>query len=213
MTPLAFWGALLCLTLALPLAASSTSGPTVQMVSGTVRIPVNQANGNSVYSISYSYPDSVNVGTNFSVGVTFGVESFTGYKVHVETYDISVILPFSNGLVVNGTISVSNSSAIVYPGGTANPAILVLPLTPKNTGLAAGKASLANVTVGFFDTVWNEPPVSNFLPEYGSAVVGQVLVSNPSMRPLWQPELLIGAGVVLLGAGLLLRRSRSQGPS
>ena len=105
MTPLAFWGALLCLTLALPLAASSTSGPTVQMVSGTVRIPVNQANGNSVYSISYSYPDSVNVGTNFSVGVTFGVESFTGYKVHVETYDISVILPFSNGLVVNGTIS------------------------------------------------------------------------------------------------------------
>lgn len=209
----ALWGMLLCVALLSPLAADSTSGPTAQIISGTVDIPSNQANGNSVYSISYSYPNSANVGTNFSVGVTFGVANFTGYKVHVETYDISVLLTFSNGLVVNGTVSVSNSSAIIYPGGVANPANVVLPLTSKNTGVAPGQATLTNVTIGFYDTVWNEPPVSNFVPEYGSAVVGQVLVSNPSPRPLWQPELLIVAGAVLLGSGLLVRRTRSQVPT
>ena len=189
------------MSVAAPVAVASP-----QTLSGTKNIPVNLTNGNSVYSIYYSYPASAQVGGNVTVTVSLGVVSFTGDKLYVRSYALSVLLPFANGKVLNRTITVTNASPFVYAGGSTEPANLTLGLTPENTGLPSGQSTAVNVTVGFTDEVWYEPPVSNYYPEFGSAVVGSLLVQSPSPAPILQPVALMGAGVVLLALGLLVRR-------
>jgi len=208
---LAAFEVLLLLILVAPVSVAFASSNAPQVVSGTDTIPVSLTAGNSVYSISYSYPASADVGSNLTVAIGLGVVSFTGDKLYVSSYSLSALISFPSGKTVSDSISVSNSSAFIYEGGTAAPTSIVLPLTAENSGLAPGQSTLVNVTVGFTDEVWYEPPVGNYYPEYGSVVVGQAVVTNPASPPIWQPIALIGSGAILLSAGLFLKRSSRRG--
>jgi hypothetical protein len=166
-----------------------------------------------MYSIYYSVPSEAQTGSNLNVTVMLVVNTLTGLKGFVQDYSLTALLAFPNGRVVGNSVNVSGiAHQRLYPGGRWGPLNISISVTEQKTGMTAGQTMLANVTVGFVASVWNEVPVGVFTQEAGTGGAGSILVKDSSASTnsgsFVLPFILVVVGTLLLLTRLLVYRTR-----
>jgi hypothetical protein len=207
---------------AVPLTTgSSTVGNTLQY-------------GNTSYTISYSYPSTVQVGTNMNLTFNVRVNSLTGLIEYTTTYSLSIVVSVGTN-ELTGNITAPNGSPFLYPGSNWGPNNVTIPLTAANTGLAKGQSANASVSVVLNDWNWvggavtyysTEPPMTG---NGGSFVIQNAVQTassasgsgsggtdtttttttsqGASASQGYLPYVLLGIGAVLMIAAVITPRS------
>jgi hypothetical protein len=188
----------------------------VQTTSGVLQLSNTLGNGNTAYSVQYSYPSTADVGTNLNITLTLHVNSLTGLVEYLYVYRL-VADVFIGRNTVNGSVSSGSGvgagnligSNHLYAGSNWGPNILTIPLTADNTGLAEGAAFNATVVIRLEDSIW-EGYYSTEPPMQGSA--GNLMIQNPAAtenssttsQTAYQTQTYLLYGVLAIGALLML---------
>jgi hypothetical protein len=186
------------------------SGAT-QDSSGTILLGNSLEYGSTSYSVDYSYPSILAVGTNLTISVTLHVTALTGLVEYIADYGLTAQL-FLGGRIITGYALSAPNATFLYPGSIWGPNEITIPLTANNTGLANGSSENATVSIKLEDMVFygsqalsvytTEPPMQGAA---GSLLVeNEVVSSSHSSTGAGQADLLYGslaaAGVVMLVA-------------
>jgi len=177
--------------------------------------------GTTSYTVYYSYPSAVDVGSNLTILLTLHLNAFTGAYEYIINYNLIATLFFGSNVLMGGIASPQGAPHL-YPGANWGPENITIPLTPANTGLAEGQSVNASVSIRSEDWVYyggvafgyfTEPPVQ------WSA--GSLLLQNPASNSTttssssgptttsaqgYLPYALVAAGVVLMALAVVLPR-------
>ncbi len=210
LSPLLF---IFLLTDASVLAAPSTMAGSTQMSSSTA------SGGVDSYTVDYSFPSTVQTGSNLTVTVTLLVSKLSGFGEYISNYAIQVMVYVDFAHVLRGTLGSNMSlqgSPYLYPGARWGPYNVTIPVTESNTGLAPGHSAEANLTIALQNEVFDGGDINTYFPEGSQGAAGQLTIQaggGDQNRPASQnylSYLLLGAGGVLV---LLLVATRSKSPS
>jgi hypothetical protein len=192
-----------------------------QITSGTAQLSNTLQYGSTAYSVDYSYPSTVEVGTNLTITVTLHVKSLTGVVEYVNDFRLVANLYVGPQLVLNGSINSGTQPLFLHPGATWGPKDLTIPLTASNTGIAKGSSANATLSITLGDTVWVADPrigdyhtepamqgdagglvIQNAVASPGDSTTGRVTVQTIL------PYALLGSGAVLVLLSVFFRRGR-----
>lgn len=175
--------------------------------------PFGRSLGNGTYTVSYSYPSVMSLGSNFTTQVSLQVNELNGLQVYVEKYQVMVQVLVANGQGAAGTVG---DSAQLYPGAIWGPKNVTIPITQQVTGSATGSFN-ASVSITLATTVRVDYPVLEDHFHSASQVVGNLVIeSNPSGSGSaggnlnitsglgYLPYLIVGVGAVLVFVGVFL---------
>ena len=183
-------------------------------------VAVTNKLGNGTYTVSYDYPSSASVGSNFTTHVTLVVNELTGLQELTYQYQITVQLGLGNG---NGLLQQVSGTSALYPGGVWGPKNVTFPITEANTGLSKGQLENATVTIRLGITTYigypfNQPRIQTMIPTanlVGNVTIGDQVntgqagsagnlgVANDDALFYY---LSLGAGVVLVCVGIFFPR-------
>src|SRR5271169_4530523 len=141
----------------------------VQDTSGTVQVGNSLQYGTTSYSVKYSYPSTIDVGSNLTISVTLHVNAFSGLVEYVTDYKLAAEV-FIGGEALQGSVAGSQNASFLYPGSSWGPNNVTIPLTAADTGLATGKSANATLCVTLPDSVY-----------YGGQQLN-VYVTEPAMQ-------------------------------
>jgi hypothetical protein len=183
-SPKSFTPVILAILLLIPVQSAYAA---VQTTSGAVQLSNALSNGNTAYSVQYSYPSTADVGTNLNVTLTLHVDSLTGLVDYLYVYRL-VVNVFIGTDVLNGSVSSGSGvgagdligSDRLYAGSNWGPNSVTFPLTADNTGLAKGASTNATVIITLEDSVYEGYDTSEPSMQ-GSA--GSLLIQNPAGTP------------------------------
>jgi hypothetical protein len=154
--------------------------PSVPKVSGSFSAGVVEEDGVSNYTIRYTYPERVIVGTNLTVTATLEVNALTGLKAYIRHYRFDVFA-FVSGTLVSRATSASDAFATpLYAGAHWGPQRLLMPINSTNAGVRPDETVQANVTLSFLADVYHDFPISSFSSEAGRSTIGTVILTSPS---------------------------------
>jgi hypothetical protein len=189
-----------------------------ELASGTTeQMGNNLPRGTTAYVVYYSYPSTVDVGTNLTIALTLHVNSLTGLVEYLINYDLEVHV-FIGTSVLTGSVTSGNESLPLYPGGNWGPNDVVIPLTAANTGLAEGQSTNATIGITLRDFVFYGIPFLTYSTEpamqsqAGSVIIQNVPASTSTTTTgqaagqTYVPYALLASGVVLMVSALLLPR-------
>jgi hypothetical protein len=198
---------------------------TIQTNSGTVELGNTLEYGTTAYSVAYSFPSTVAVGTNLTIALTLNVDSLTGLVEYIIHPQLNAKV-FIGANVLTSIVSLSNSSRTLYPGSSWGPNNVTIPLTAQSTGLAVGASDNATVSVTLEDEVYyggggvfqgglntfgTEPPMEGAA---GSVLVQNLAATsssttsgaNTGQTQTVLPYTLLASGVVLMLVVVVIRR-------
>jgi len=187
----------------LPIAVSSG------VISGTFVLSNQDPNGTSMYTVHYSYPATLSLGTNFTIQIIVIIDQLSGLKTYLQDYGAIVTLNIDANHIPTKTVHVYPGNNFLYQGAHWGPVNISLPLDQQNTGVGIAQESKANVTVIFADDVWLGSPILNFAPESGRKVVGTVTILGQSQSGDYEqyvPYAAVVGGVALLLISVVLGR-------
>lgn len=208
------------------LAPFQGASAAVQMISGSTQPLGNtEAHGSTSYVVNYTYPATVQVGTNLTISLTLHVGQFSGLIEYITAYELEVQL-FIGAQEQQVTLygpAGFNSSSFLYPGGIWGPNNATFALTQLNTGLTRGQSANATFSVVLLDTDEIGYPYLTYVtepPMTGSG--GTILVENqvassttstssaatsgPSAGQAILPYALLASGAVLMAAAVFFPR-------
>src|SRR6266571_2062188 len=198
----------MCILLSdLPIAVSS------EIRSGSFELSNQDTYGTSMYTIRYSYPATVNIGTNLTIQILVVVDQLTGLKTYVQDYGAVVTLNIDATHTPTKTVHIHPGSDFLYQGAHWGPVNVSLPLNELNTGVGVGQEYGANLTIAFADYVWLTSPVLNYAPESGSKAVGTVTIQNQSPSTdlgLYLPYLAVAVGIALVLISILIGKKKAN---
>jgi hypothetical protein len=204
----------------------------VPLTTGSSTVGNTLEYGTTSYTISYSYPSTVQVGTNMNMTLTMRVNSLTGLVEYTTTYSLLVIVFIGSNQVV-GNVTAPNGSPFLYPGSDWGPNNVTIPITAANTGLTAGQTGNASVSIILNDYIFyggavtyysTEPPMTGgggtFIVQdavqtsssaSSSSAGSSTSTSSTGGSPAngtqnYLPYVLLGAGAVLLIGAIVLPR-------
>lgn len=196
----------------------------VQSTSGAVQLGNSLQYGSTSYTVRYSYPSTVQVGTNLTITVTLHVDSLTGLVEYVTNYGI-VAGVFVGDQRLEGSVSSGQNSTFLYPGSSWGPYNITIPLTANNTGLIEGSLANGTVSLTLGDTVYygsqqlnvyvTEPPMQGAA---GSLVIQNAVRSTVTSTTAPGPghdyfpyAFMVIAGVVLILGSVFWPRKTDRG--
>lgn len=172
----------LLLTLLLLIPAQSAHA--FQTRSGALQLSNTLGNGNTAYTVQYSFPSTADVGTNLTVTLTLHVDSLTGLIEYLYAYRL-VVDVFVGPNELNGSVSSGSGvgagnllgSSHLYAGSSWGPSNVTIPLTAANTGLAQGASTNSTVIITLEDSIY-EGYDSSEPSTQGAA--GSLVIQNPA---------------------------------
>jgi hypothetical protein len=184
-------------------------------------VAVSNKLGNGTYTISYDYPSTADVGSNFTAHVSLVVNDLTGLQMLTYQYEITVQVGLSNG---NGMLQLVSGTAPLYPGAVWGPKNVTIPVTEANTGLSKGQQENATVTIRLGITTYigypfNQPRIQTMIPTaklVGNLTVNDQVVTSQTSNggnsgsgvnlAAFLPYLTLGAGAFLVCLGVFFPR-------
>ena len=166
-----------------------------------------------MYTVRYSYPTTVKIGTNLTIQILMVVDQLTGLRTYLQDYGVVVTLNIDATHTPTKTVHIFPGSDFLYQGAHWGPVSVSLPLNDLNTGVGVGQENRANLTITFADYVWLVSPVLNYVPESGSKAVGTVTIQNPSPSPglgSYLPYLAVAVGIALVLISLVIGKKKAN---
>ena len=210
---------LILLSLALVLGSSVpphvlADGQSVSKTSGSFSAGVVEHDGVSNYTIHYSYPGRIIVGSNLTVTATLEVNTLTGLKLYIRHYRFDAFVFASGTLVSHATNASDIFASPLYSGAHWGPRTLLMPINSTNAGIKPGDTVQANVTLSFLTDVYHDFPISSFSSEAGRSTIGSVVLASPGGQTTTAYEeaavvVAVSSAVVIyvLGRRFLSKRS------
>ena len=203
---------------ALLLTMSIMGKTSAQQVSGSAHFVFDvQSNGISAYTIYYSYPQNVTVGSNFTLRVYGYVDELTGLKLYVEKYSISIMASLSTGQVLTQTVL--EDAVFLYAGARFGPFNITIPFTQSEMGdLPSGQSTNASLVLLFGATVYYDKPIGIGVHDSSQKGIGNVTIVEPNQNPPNFTNLIIYASLaaavsaVIAGVTLIRRQGRKKAP-
>jgi hypothetical protein len=202
----------------------------VQITSGvTQQIGNSLGYGNTEYIVYYSYPSVAQVGTNLTISLTLHVNAFTGEVEYINGYELEAQL-FVGTQELQATVFGPAGFNFLYPGASWGPNNVTIPLTAANTDVAKGVSTNASLNIILRDSVYEGVPVNGYQTEPameaqgGSLLIQNGVVSSTSSSSntsttsqgtsqTFVPYAILGSGIVLIVAAVLLPRSPRPPPA
>lgn len=214
--PLRLFPILVTMALLVPVQNLYAAVPTT---TGTAHLQNTLTYGNTAYTVDYSYPSTVQVGTNLTILLTLHVISLTGLIEYVTAYRITTNVFVGNEHVLNSSVISNDTARYLYPGSTWGPNKFVFPLTADNTGVPKGGSANATVSVALQDLVYYAAPLYSALSEPsmvgnagGFVVENSVATTNTSgggqgNAQTYLPYALMASGAVLMLLAVVATRA------
>jgi hypothetical protein len=214
--------ALLIITLIVGAAASAARGAPSLGSQATFADNDPSGYGESTFTVLYSLPHQVQVGTNLTVPIELMVDNLTKLMAFVQDYEISISLALSDGKQLSGQVGVTqeesgtNASLQLHTGQEWGVTNITLPLTPESTGLSQGQEVLGNATLTLRADIWFDPPVNAARPEENQSRIGYVLIASgvhAGPQPNFFGFALVALGAILLVIALVVTRGKKDSKS
>ena len=212
------------LTVMLLIAFQGASGAVPITTGSTPPLGNTLPRGATSYIVYYSYPSTVQVGTNLTIALTLRVVSLGGIVQYTSNYNLQALV-FVGTNLLNGSVHSPAGAPNLYAGSSWGPYDLTIPLTAENTGLAKGESANATVGIILNDYVFYGAPIYAFEPESpmqgqgGSLVIQNAVVSTSGSTggqgfgagQTYLPYILLASGaLILVAAVFFLRGPRSS---
>jgi hypothetical protein len=178
---------------------STVSGAPAQ-VTGSFYVVVPSSQGTSSYTVVWSYPASVEWGKAVNFSASLFVDTLTGLKLFVDTYELSAFVDLpGKGFVGQGNVT-SNigcdrpkgcGSPLIYPGAHWGPENMTLQIGSPGSA-SPQEVTNASVSFGFLTTVWYDSPVLHDYQDSGSKVVGNLTITPSGNAPAGSPLAFVG---------------------
>jgi hypothetical protein len=213
---------LLMLTLIVGEAANAARGAPIPGSQATFADNDPSGDGESTFTVLYSLPHQVQVGTNLTVPIELMVDNLTKLMAFVQDYEVSISLALSDGKQLSGQAGVTqeesttNASLQLRTGQEWGVTNITVPLTPESTGLSQGQEVLGNATLTLRADVWFDSPVNAARPEDNQSRIGYVLIASgvpAGPQPNFVGFALVALGAVLLVIALVVTRGKKDSES
>lgn len=192
-----------------------TSGSGI--ASGSFQLSFQNLNGNSKYTISYSYPTSASWNDNLNVAITVFVNELTGVKEYVQDYSLILTISANNGGAIVQRLhhgSAGVPADYLYQGSHWGPINMTVPLNPSNFSASSQESLGASLSIQFIGNV--QYGLSTAAPPFlaldsGTGSAGNITITVPSegISSSEFPQILaitlICGGVAVVGVLYYLR--------
>jgi hypothetical protein len=173
--------------------------------------PFGQSLGNGTYTLFYSYPAVVSLGSNFTTQISLQVNELNVLQQYVEQYQVTVRVNAINGQAASGMVG---DASPLFPGAIWGPKNVTIPLTQKAMGAFTGPLN-ASVIISLATTVRVGPPANQDHTHEASQLVGNLTIESSAngnggaagslaSGAGFFPYVVVVAGVVLVSVGIFL---------
>jgi hypothetical protein len=190
------------------------------IISGSFQLSFQNLNGASQYTIFYSYPKTVDWGSNLTITTTVTVNELNGAQLYLINYGLTTTVYASNGRAsVEQLLGGGQGETIgyLYAGAHWGPVNITVPVNEDNFGNISGQSMNASISVQFIGDV--QYGASIFASPYtayqsGSGNIGNVSIVNVGTQTRTYLYVLIGVSlaIVIVAASsyFVIRRKRGR---
>ena len=205
---------------------NSTLGNT--LLSSQIGLTYNDPSGQgqSVFTLFYSIPQQVQVGSNLTIPIKLFVDNLTSLEVELLDYNVTISLGLQREATI-GNDGGQRERSRRQPRRTpvacrdgVGAGHVTMPLTTSNTGLGQGQEALANTTVAVLADVYFNQPANTVRFQEAQARLGYSIIADgnvSSTQTNYVGLAVFAIGVVLLVAAVVTRKSsapvRAAGPA
>lgn len=215
--PAIFFLAIILLRYSPPCLAQSAQG----INSGSFQLIFENQSGNSVYTILYSYPTTVQWGSNFTITTTVEVNNLTGLELYLKDYGITVTVISSNGYSAMGQVlggspeaagppSQQPTSGHLYQGSRWGPVQTQIPINRGQFGNPPDQSLNTSISLQFVADVQNDRSANSGTGvthyDIGSRIVGSLVIGPENQTMPLYYLYAATAGVLAIIGFVILRK-------